>query len=67
MIVELFGEYIFVNMLQFCLLCVVMRLSCLIDDNFPFRECVENVINYFSWARGSPYFKQSSIEFSAES
>ena len=37
------------------------------DDGFPFRECVENVMNCFFWARGSPYFKRSSIEFSAES
>ena len=48
-------------------ICVVMCLGCLINDSFPFRECVENVINYFSWAGGSPYFKQSSVEFLAES
>ena len=27
-----------------------MCLDCMIDDGFPFRECVENVINYFSLA-----------------
>ena len=46
---------------------MVMCLGCLIDDGFPFRECVENVITCFSWAGGSPYFKRSSAEFSAES
>ena len=29
----------------------------------PFRDCVEQDINYFSWASGSPYFKRSSVEF----
>ena len=23
----------------------------------------KDIINYFSWAGGSPYFKQSSVEF----
>ena len=32
----------------------------------PFRDCVKYVINCFSWAGGSPYFKRSSAEFSAE-
>ena len=46
---------------------MVMCLGCLIDDGFPFRKNVENIINYFSWAEGSPYFKRSFVKFSAES
>ena len=43
---------------------MVMCLGCMIVNGFPIRECVENVINYFSWAGGNPYFKWSSVEFS---
>ena len=39
---------------------------CMLDVGFPTGECVENPINCFSWAGGSPYFKQSSVEFSIE-
>ena len=29
----------------------------LLVDGFPYRECVGNIINYFSWAGGSQCFK----------
>ena len=43
---------------------IVFRLHA---NSFPLWECVGNFINYFSWAGGSPRFKQSSAEFSTES
>ena len=38
----------------------------MIDDGFPLMGMCEN-INCFSWARGYPCFKQSSVEFSTKS
>ena len=38
----------------------------MIDDGFLFWDCVENFINYFSWAGGSLNFKRNSAEISVE-
>ena len=45
---------------------MVILGSCMLDAGFPIGECVENLINYFSWVGGSSYFKRSSVEFSVE-
>ena len=45
---------------------MVILGSCMLDASFPIWECVENITNCFSWARGSSYFKRSSVEFSVE-
>ena len=45
---------------------MVILGSCMLDTGFSIGECVENLINCFSWAGGSSYFKRSSAEFSIE-
>ena len=43
---------------------IVFRLHA---DSFPLWGCVENFINCFSWAGGSPCFKRNAVELSTES